>query len=54
MVPSKPILLELVVASVAIDHQMIVIHVQIGKILIENVILNGGSKVNIIIRKLIV
>jgi hypothetical protein len=30
MVPSKPILLELVVASVAIDHQMIVIHVQIG------------------------
>jgi hypothetical protein len=31
LVSSKPILPEPVVASIAIDHQMAVMHVQIGK-----------------------
>jgi len=51
-VPSKPTLLEPTVALVAIDHQMAMIDVQVGKNFIEDVLLDGGSKVNIIMGKL--
>jgi len=51
-VPSKPTLLEPTIALVAIDHQMTMIHVQVGKNFIEDVLLDGGSKVNIIMEKL--
>jgi hypothetical protein len=47
-IPLKPNLPEPIVTSVAIYHQMAVIHVQIRKNFIEYVLLDGGSKVNII------
>jgi hypothetical protein len=37
---------------VAIDHQMVVIQVQLGKIFIDDVLINGGFGVNIIIESL--
>jgi hypothetical protein len=36
----------------AIDHQMVVIQVQVGKNFIYDVLIDGGSKVNIIIEDL--
>jgi hypothetical protein len=50
--PSKLILPELIVASVIIDHQMVVIQVQVVKNFIEYVLLDGGSRINIITEKL--
>ncbi len=47
-VPSKLALLELIVVSVAIDHQMVMIRVQIGNNFIEDVLLDGGFGVDII------
>jgi hypothetical protein len=52
LVSSKLVLLESVVALVAIDHQMVVIQVQVGKNFIEEVLLDGGFGVNIIMEKL--
>jgi hypothetical protein len=52
LVPSKPTLIKLTVVLVAIDHQMAIIHVQVGKNFIEDVLLDGGSKINIIMEKL--
>jgi hypothetical protein len=52
LIPSKPISLELVVAYVTIDYQMVVIQVQVGKKFIEGVLLNGVSRINIITKKL--
>jgi hypothetical protein len=52
MVPSKPAIQELVIASIAIDHQMVVIQIQVRKKIIEEILLDGGFKVNIIIEKL--
>ncbi len=52
LVPSKPISSKPIVASLAIDHQMAVIKVQVGKNFIENVFLHGGFGVNIISEKL--
>jgi len=52
LVPSKPISPKLTIASIAIDHQMVVIHVQVGKNFIEDVLLDGDSGVNIITEKL--
>jgi uncharacterized protein involved in high-affinity Fe2+ transport len=52
LVPSKPILLKLIVASIAIDHQMVMIQVQVGKNFIEDILLDGGFGVNIIMEKL--
>ncbi len=49
---SKLSLLELVIASVAIDHQMVVIQIQVGKNFIEDMLLDGGFGVNIITKKL--
>jgi len=51
-VSSKPTLPEPVVASVAIDHQMAVIQIQIGKNFIEDVLLDSGFGINIIMEKL--
>jgi hypothetical protein len=39
-------------ASIAIDHQMAIIQVRVGKNFIETVFLDGGSRVNIIMEKL--
>jgi hypothetical protein len=50
LVPSKPTLLKLTVASIAINHQMAIIQVQIGKNFIEDLILDGGYGVNIIMK----
>ncbi len=52
MVSSKPISLEPIIASIAIDHKMIVIHVQIGKNSIEDFFFDGGFRVNNTIEKL--
>jgi hypothetical protein len=52
LVPSKPTLLKLAIASIAIDHQMAVTHVQVGKNFIEDVLLDGGFGINIITKKL--
>jgi hypothetical protein len=53
MIPpiSKPIPI-LVVASIVIDHHMVVIHVHIGKNLIDDELLDDRLGVNIIIEKL--
>ncbi len=51
-VSSKPILPKPVIASVAIDHQMAVIQVQVGNNFIEYMLLDGGYRVNIITTKL--
>ncbi len=51
-VSSKHVLLESTVASITIDHQMVVIHVQIGKNFIENVLIDGGFGVSFNIEKL--
>jgi hypothetical protein len=45
MVPSKPILQESIITLVAIDHQMEIIHVQVRKNFIENVLLDGGFEI---------
>jgi hypothetical protein len=51
-IPSKPTLPKSIVALVAIDHQVVVIQIQAGKNFIEGVLLDGGSRVNIIMKKL--
>jgi hypothetical protein len=50
--PSKLVLLEPIITSIAIDHQMVVIHVQVRKNFIEDVFLHGGSGINISTEKL--
>jgi hypothetical protein len=52
LIPSKPTLLERNVALIAIDHQMAIIQVQVRKNFIEDVLLDGGFGVNIIMEKL--
>jgi hypothetical protein len=52
LVPSKPTLPDSIVASFAIHHQMAIIHVQVAKNFIANVLLEGGYGVNIITKKL--
>ncbi len=52
MVPSKPTLSKPVAISVAIDHQMVVIQVQVRKNFIEDVPIDGGYGVNFITKKL--
>ncbi len=49
---SKPTLPKLAVASIAIDHQMAIIHVQGRKNFIEDVLLDGGFGININMEKL--
>jgi hypothetical protein len=43
---------KLVIALITIDHQMVVIQVQVGNNFIKDVFLDGGFKVNIITEKL--
>jgi hypothetical protein len=52
LVPSKLTLPKPTVISITIAHQMAVIHVQVGKNFIEDVLLDGGSGVNITMEKL--
>ncbi len=52
LVPSKPVLLEPIVTSITINHQLALIQVQIGKNFIEDVLVDGGSRINIITKKL--
>jgi hypothetical protein len=51
-IPSKLVLPEPTIVFVAIDHQMAVIQVQLGNNFFLNVLLNGGSRVNIIMEKM--
>jgi hypothetical protein len=53
MIPpiSKPIPI-LVVTSIAIDRHMVIIHVHIGKNLVDDELLDGRLGVNIIMEKL--
>jgi hypothetical protein len=51
-IPSKLTLLELTVATNAIDHQMAIIQIQVGENFMEDVILDGGFEINIIMEKL--
>jgi hypothetical protein len=37
---------------VAIDHQMAIIQVHVGKIFIDDVLIDGGFRINIIIENL--
>jgi hypothetical protein len=39
---------------VAIDHQMVVIQIQVGKIFIGDILIDGGSAVNINFENLII
>ncbi len=52
LIPSKLTLLELTVATNAIDHQMAIIQIQVGENFMEDVILDGGFEINIIMEKL--
>ncbi len=52
LVPSKTTLPKLLVAPVTIDHQMVVIHVQVGKKFIAAMLLDGGFAVNVAMEKL--
>jgi hypothetical protein len=51
-VPSKPTLPDSIVASFTIHHQMAIIHVQVAKNFIANVLLEGGYGINIITKQL--
>ncbi len=46
---TKFVVLDIGITTIVIDNHMVVIQVQIGKNTIDDVILDGGSKVNIII-----
>jgi len=48
----KPILLEPLVVSIVIDHQMTIIQVWIGKNFIDDVLFYSGFGINIITKKL--
>jgi hypothetical protein len=52
LVPSKPTLPKPTITSITIDHQMVVIQFQVGKNFIEDVLINGGFRISIIIEKL--
>jgi hypothetical protein len=45
----EPVRLEPTCVVIVIDHQMVVIQVQVGKNFIDDVLINGGSRLNIII-----
>ncbi len=45
----EPVRLEPTCVIIVIDHQMVVIQVQVGKNFIDDVLINGGSRLNIII-----
>jgi hypothetical protein len=43
---------EVHIAVIEVDNQMVVIQVQVGKNIVEDVLLNGGTSVNIITKNL--
>jgi hypothetical protein len=45
---------KLACAAVTIDHQMIMIQVHVGKNFIDDVLIDGGSRINIILENLII
>jgi hypothetical protein len=51
-VSSQPVVTHPTYVVVAIHHQMTVIQVQIGKNFIDDVLLDGVSRINIIMKKL--
>jgi len=53
LVQPKPVHLEPTCATIAIDHQMVVIQLQVGKNFIDDMLIDVGSRVNIIIENLI-
>ncbi len=40
--------MEISLTTMAIDNHMVVIHVQVGKNIVEDILLDGGSGINII------
>ncbi len=50
----EPIHPKLACATITIDHQMIMIKVQVGKNFIDDLLIDGGSKINIITENLII
>jgi hypothetical protein len=44
---------EVDIAAIKVDNLMVVIQVQVGKNIVEDVLLDGGASVNIIIKNLI-
>jgi hypothetical protein len=52
LIPSQHVSPKPLVVLIIIDHQMVVIHVEIGRNFIKDVLLNGGFGVNIIMEKL--
>jgi hypothetical protein len=44
---------ELDIATIKVDNQMAIIQVQIGKNIVEDVLIDGGASVNIITKNLI-
>jgi len=48
----QPIQPELTYVIMAIDHRMVVIQVQVGKNFVDDVLIDGGFGVNIIIKNL--
>ncbi len=43
---------ELDITTIEVDNQMVVIQVQVGKNIVEDVLIDGGTSVNIIIENL--
>jgi hypothetical protein len=54
LVQPKLVQLEPTCATVAIDHHLVVIQVQVGKNFIDDVLIDGGFGANIITKNLIV
>jgi hypothetical protein len=46
--PIQPVQLEPTYVTIVINHQMVVIQVQVGKNFIDDVLINGGCGVNVI------
>jgi hypothetical protein len=53
LVQPKHVQLKPACAAIAIDHQIVVIQVQVGKKIIDDVLIDGGFGVNIIIENTI-
>jgi hypothetical protein len=54
LVQPEPIHPKLAFAIVVIDHQMIVIQIQVGKNFIDDVLIDGGFGINVIVENLII
>ncbi len=44
---------EIDIATIEVDNQMVIIQIQVGKNIVDNVLLDGRTSVNIIIKNLI-